>query len=72
MMGKRDDAEFLALDVVNDAVRKTMYREAPPVPPRCTKLWMHTKKVQRALKLRDESKAEFSIGFSGIVDSSIG
>ena len=48
MMGKRDDTEFLALDVVNNAVRKTMYREAPPVPSRCAKLWMHTKKEQRS------------------------
>jgi len=56
MMGKRNDPQFFACNIVNNAVGKPAQREAAPAPPRRTKPWVRAEKLQGALELNDERK----------------
>jgi hypothetical protein len=57
MVSKRNNPQFFACDVVNDAVGKSAQREATPASPGRAKPRIRAQKLQGALELNDERKA---------------
>src|SRR5205809_5187537 len=73
MMGKRNNPQFFASDVVNDAVGKSAQREAAPASPRRAKPWIRAQKLQGALEFSHEHKTQVGVFcLSCVVDSSVG
>ena len=73
MMGKRNNPQLFASDVVNNAVGKSAQREAAPASPRRTKPRVRAQKVQGALELGNKRKTQIGVFcFSCVVDSSVG
>jgi len=67
VVGECNDTDFLAANVVDDAVWKLPYwKAAPAVSPGRAKLWMDTKKLEHSFELDDELEGDFGITLASI------
>ena len=72
MVRQRNDPEFVASDIVDDAVREPAQGHAASLSPLRTKLRMTREKSERSFELRNEGKTKLSAAFPGIEERSFG
>src|SRR6185437_5557025 len=73
MMRERNHAEFLAAQIVDDAVGKLAQWKTPPVvPPARTQLRLPTQEIERSFELREEREPEVSAAFAGVEERAFG
>src|SRR5437588_4187877 len=73
VVGERNDSDFFAPNVVDDAVRKLPYRKAAPaISPGRAQLWMDTKKLERSFVFGNQRESNFDIALAGIEQGSFG
>ena len=69
MMCKCNNAQFIALDVIDNAIWETPYRKtAPPLVPLCCEMWMRTKKIKGAFKFGNKCQRERRACLSRVID----
>lgn len=73
MVGKRNDADFFAANVIDDAVRKPPYRKAAPIiPPKRSQLWVGTKKFEHSFVFSNKCESNFGVAFAGVEQGPFG
>ena len=73
MMGERDDTDFFAANVIDDAVWKPPYRKAMPnILPRRPQLWVGTKKFEHSFVFSNERESNLGVALAGVEQGPFG
>src|SRR5262245_20729389 len=69
MSGECDYANFLALNVVDDAVRESVQRQPTSVSPGCAQMRSRAQQCHRSFELCNEGQPDLGAGLAGVEES---